>query len=344
MEKVSKEYKITADAVVLAGNGEDLSLLLIKRKYPPFKGEWALPGGFSEPQESPVDTCRRELKEETGLELTSAILWPLSTRELVGRDPRGKVISYPFIFHQENTTPLKEGDDAAVADWVPITKIERLAFDHGAILCEALGYLFPLLAKRAPRKVTISLPRMLTRNLDLDKNQQAVIFPGTFVPWHDGHNECIRQAPTEMPLIVIPDSNPWKSDDNKPSEHICYWCEYLKINAQIRREEAIVYPGFFGMEHGNPTIDWITSLRFNYKIFLMGDDALFSIEQWKEAETLLGIINKILVVPRNHSLAEINQFITQISMKYQRLTTGVLSEHPYQDVSSSQIRSSLQQN
>ncbi|MBT3234456.1 MAG: NUDIX domain-containing protein [Bdellovibrionales bacterium] len=341
---MEQPFSSTADAVVFAGSGEKLSLLLIQRKNPPFQNMWALPGGFLQPDEKPLDGSIRELQEETGLKLTSSALCSLSIRERSGRDPRGRVRTHPFAFYHERATTLKANDDAKSAAWIPLTQIKQLAFDHGAILCEALGKLFPLFNQSSPAQIYIRLPHLLDAGLSLEDNQPAIIFPGTFVPWHEGHSECIRQSPADLPLIVIPDSNPWKREDSTQMKYSCYWQEYLKINQQLKRDRAIVYPGFFGMEQGNPTINWINSLKFNYKSFLMGDDTIFSIEQWKEADTLLCLINKILVVPRNHSIDAINSYISKLTKKYPQLTVEVLREHPFQNISSSQIRSSLQSN
>lgn len=105
-------------------------LLLIERKNEPFKGKWALPGGFVDIDEEVEDAAARELQEETGM--TAVPLEQMRTFSGVGRDPRGRVITALFMgVLTEGRNKLKAGDDAAKARWFDIEKLPRdLAFDH----------------------------------------------------------------------------------------------------------------------------------------------------------------------------------------------------------------------
>src|SRR4051794_19316530 len=83
---------VTVDLVVFSLSGDELRVLLIRRKADPFAGRWALPGGFLEMDEPIADGARRELREETGLEAAG----PLALIGVFGdpgRDPRGRTIS-----------------------------------------------------------------------------------------------------------------------------------------------------------------------------------------------------------------------------------------------------------
>ena len=110
-----------------AGRAE---LLLIERKNEPFKGQWALPGGFVDIDEEVEDAAARELGEETGL--TAVRLEQMRTFSSVGRDPRGRVVTVVFMgIVTKGRNKLKAGDDAARARWFNIEKLPRdLAFDH----------------------------------------------------------------------------------------------------------------------------------------------------------------------------------------------------------------------
>ncbi len=122
---------LTTDCVVFDPSGR---VLLIKRKNAPFKGEYALPGGFVEIGETLDDACRRELREETGI--VAGML------ELVGvysdpkRDPRGHTCSVVYLAHVASTEP-QAGDDAAAAEWIEDWRFTKLAFDHARILKDA---------------------------------------------------------------------------------------------------------------------------------------------------------------------------------------------------------------
>lgn len=122
---------LTTDCVVRDARGR---VLLIRRKHEPFKGAYALPGGFVEVGETVEAACRRELIEETGIEA--------STLALIGvysdprRDPRGHTCSIAYLTHVAAAEP-KAGDDAASAEWVSDWCALELAFDHAQILADS---------------------------------------------------------------------------------------------------------------------------------------------------------------------------------------------------------------
>ena len=125
---------VTADCLIFSRD----SILLIKRKNPPFQGRWVFPGGFVEPDESLVAAARRELCEETGL--SGVRLTQLAAFGDPGRDPRGHVITVAFIGELGSRRPAVNGrDDAALAAWHPLAKTPPLGFDHAKILKLALG-------------------------------------------------------------------------------------------------------------------------------------------------------------------------------------------------------------
>jgi 8-oxo-dGTP diphosphatase len=123
-------------------------VLLIKRKNDPFKGRYALPGGFvnvsdeGNQGETFLEAASRELKEETNLEVRN--LRQLGVYGDPGRDPRGRVISIAFIgvVSVLPYTPVA-GDDAAEAQWCDLDNLHYsdLAFDHSKILRDARDYL-----------------------------------------------------------------------------------------------------------------------------------------------------------------------------------------------------------
>ena len=117
------------------------AILLVRRGGHPFKGRWALPGGFLQPGESLEECARRELREETGLEASALV--PLAPRSKPGRDPRGWILSCPYLcIVTAGAEGVRGGDDAAAAEWRPLAEPgRRLAFDHDEILAGALARL-----------------------------------------------------------------------------------------------------------------------------------------------------------------------------------------------------------
>lgn len=125
---------VTVDAAVFAFIKGQAHLLLINRAKEPFKGKWALPGGFVEMDEELADAAARELAEETGL--TGVALQQMHTFGNVGRDPRGRQITIAYMsVVTRGQNKIKAGDDAAMARWFDIEKLPTdLAFDHDEVV------------------------------------------------------------------------------------------------------------------------------------------------------------------------------------------------------------------
>ena len=142
MRKEKGEYtypfprpSVTTDCVIFGYDGKDLKLLLVERGIPPFKGMWALPGGYLQMDEDAIDGAKRELFEETGLR--DAYIEQFRTFSAVDRDPRGRVITIAHLA-LVRISEVKGGDDAAKAQWFPLKDVPQLAFDHDMILREAM--------------------------------------------------------------------------------------------------------------------------------------------------------------------------------------------------------------
>lgn len=127
-----KRPALTADCVVFDRAGR---LLLIKRGHAPFKGKWALPGGYVDYGERVEDAALRELKEETGIE--GRIVRLVGVYSDPKRDPRGHTISTAFLVRPKSAKAAS-GDDAEHAEFVADWRSLTLAFDHNAILADAL--------------------------------------------------------------------------------------------------------------------------------------------------------------------------------------------------------------
>ena len=136
----SYEYprpSVTVDIVVYGyDGGRQLKLLLIQRGSPPFKGSWALPGGFVDMDEDLETAALRELEEETGVK--DLFVEQLYTFGTPGRDPRGRVISVAyFSLVNLQDHPAVAASDAAKAEWFPLDDLPDLAFDHSDIIATA---------------------------------------------------------------------------------------------------------------------------------------------------------------------------------------------------------------
>jgi 8-oxo-dGTP diphosphatase len=157
---------LATDLVILTVREGALQVLLIRRGIAPYKGRWALPGGFVRPSEDLEQTARRELAEETGLSSDRIHLEQVATYGAPRRDPRGRVVSVAYLALVPDLPAPVAGTDAASAGWVSVAEVlddpGRLAFDHHRILSDGverarakLEY-SPLATAFCPAEFTIS--------------------------------------------------------------------------------------------------------------------------------------------------------------------------------------------
>jgi 8-oxo-dGTP diphosphatase len=125
-----KNSYATADVIV----ERDKKVLLVKRKYEPFTGIWALPGGHLDcGKETLEKTAIRELSEETGILVKEEDLKFFGVYSEPNRDPRGHYITHVYVVRNSNGQPVAD-DDAKDARFFPLESLPELAFDHKRIL------------------------------------------------------------------------------------------------------------------------------------------------------------------------------------------------------------------
>lgn len=133
---------LTADFVILTETKDGTKVLLVKRGNHPYKGFWALPGGFADAGETITETARRELEEETGV--SNVEPQQFNVYSAPERDPRGWVVSVGFVAtlsqKQIKKNPPKAADDADAVMWANVEDLPELAFDHHEILHDALAH------------------------------------------------------------------------------------------------------------------------------------------------------------------------------------------------------------
>ena len=126
---------VTADCIVITKEAEP-KVLLIERGGEPFKGCWALPGGFMNMDETTEQCAFRELEEETGLKIGE--VHQIGAYSRVDRDPRGRTITVAYLAVVDAPIAVKGQDDAAKAQWFPLSALPELAFDHADIMRDAI--------------------------------------------------------------------------------------------------------------------------------------------------------------------------------------------------------------
>jgi 8-oxo-dGTP diphosphatase len=145
-------FAVTVDLAVFTIRAGLLTVLLIQRRDHPYRGYWALPGGFVRASESAGDAALRELAEETGVSTFTGHLEQLATYSAPGRDPRMRVVSVAHVALAPGLPDPRAGGDAAAARWWPVEDLALhfdsrsadsqdtppLAFDHAQILTDAV--------------------------------------------------------------------------------------------------------------------------------------------------------------------------------------------------------------
>ena len=131
-----QNISLTADSVIFCATNEVVKVLLVQRKYDPFKGSWARPGGFLEDEEPLEEGAKRELEEETGLRAKN--LRQIRAYGTPDRDPRGRTVSIAFWGEIPSEEKVKGNDDVKEAEWFDIDKLPELAFDHCEIVEDAI--------------------------------------------------------------------------------------------------------------------------------------------------------------------------------------------------------------
>ena len=127
---------VTADSVVITNEAEP-KVLLIERGADPYKGCWAFPGGFMNMDENTKQCAIRELEEETGQKVSE--VHQIGAYSKVDRDPRGRTVTVAYLAIVDAPMAVSGQDDAAKAQWFPLTALPELAFDHEEIMKDAIN-------------------------------------------------------------------------------------------------------------------------------------------------------------------------------------------------------------
>ena len=133
MTENPETIRYTADVVCLRGD----YVLVIRRRWEPYKDELALPGGHVDVGETSRVAAARELQEETGIGVAAEDLDRIDVYDRPDRDPRGRYVSVAYVVKVPEDTVAQAGDDAAAVQWVPLAAPGDLAFDHAEILADA---------------------------------------------------------------------------------------------------------------------------------------------------------------------------------------------------------------
>lgn len=214
--------------------------------------------------------------------------------------------------------------------------ISNLEKNKSLELCQLIGSFFDFMPGHVRGRSLHQLPAWIWKRADCFP-QELTFYGGSFHPWHLGHDACLKLHPEPGSLLVLPDNNPWK--DEKRS--YCHWTFFKTLALSYKNTDYSFYPGFLGMEEKNPTAAWFLRAIVRDKSLLMGEDSFQSFSKWYDIEKLLMVLKKIYIVPRltdNPGDEEGMKFIYQNAPHIELIK---LQNHPYEHLSSSELRKNL---
>jgi nicotinate-nucleotide adenylyltransferase len=166
-------------------------------------------------------------------------------------------------------------------------------------------------------------------------SHSVTFFGGSFNPFHQGHRACLDLCPEEN-ILIVPDRNPFKPiNDNKT-----LFDEFQKLASDLLDTRYSLYPGFLLKTETNPTSSWLPKVSLAEKNFLMGDDSFMSLLSWKNPEVLIKALTKLYIVPRKFSREDYLLQERKIKIFNPHLEFHYLADHPYKNLSSSDLRNS----
>ncbi len=210
-------------------------------------------------------------------------------------------------------------------EWTRLLDLSIENLRDQSALCRWLGEQYPLF-EATP---SLRLPQRYCKSV---WKEQLVIFGGSFSPWHKGHAACLDLCPIG-PILVAPDRNPQKILKFNPFEH------FQRLALELAKTPHSIYPGFLGLDEGNPTSQWIAKVCVPKLYLLMGDDNFLQFHNWQNYRHILQHLRGLLVCPRLGAKSELKAQARHLRKIKRELEIEFLSHHHWEDLSSREIRS-----
>jgi nicotinic acid mononucleotide adenylyltransferase len=161
-------------------------------------------------------------------------------------------------------------------------------------------------------------------------------YGGSFNPCHEGHQHCVEDFPQQQNLTIVVDNNPQKALTQRDA-----WTRFIEV-WHMAPKAVNIYMGHALRPQKNPTVFWIEEIKKSDPQktieLLLGEDSFISLPGWVEYEKLLSLLNKIWVVPRGGKQDLIQRRQHELEQRWKQLGIEFRPPHPFENISSTQIR------
>jgi len=175
---------------------------------------------------------------------------------------------------------------------------------------------------------------------DLSSSKEIVFFGGSFNPWHDGHTTCIKLLPKNLPVVIIPDHNPFK-EMVKEELKLTKPTQIIKRLTSLNRN-IFMYDGFLKLNQKNPTHKWIKDVKQNMPMtqlsLLLGYDNFKSMPSWININELLRDLKCIYVASRLEDDEDHSHTMQELKDINPNLNIVMLGHHEHEHISSTELR------
>ena len=206
----------------------------------------------------------------------------------------------------------------------------EFSLDYQKICCQIIASFWDIFPQEQGH-LSLELPHYLS----CPRDKELIFFLGSFRPWHKGHSHCVLASNVDN-LIITPDHNPWKK-----YQQSVHPFNILKIIPTDILKKCHLYTGFLGQGIAQPTFVWMQKIKCRKLALVLGDDTFMQITRWYNAEKLIKLICRIIVIPRLETQERVERQKKRLLTLNTKLIIERRDQHPYESLASSSLNDNI---